>query len=131
MIRASTAPACCARVLPASEARCSLHRASDNGVSLELPALKGVPEYVTVLDLHFTEAASSFERADDSITHRGKEPLFFVGRNPTIAFGLALGLDLDAKSVEGRRREDRRRAATTPIDRVSQDGKRSVEAASM
>ena len=97
-----------------------------------------VPDHVTVLDLqHLTETATGLQRADESIAHRGasvgvfgavqcvgggKQPLFFVGRNAAIAFRLALGLDLDAKAVERRRGEDRRRSTTAPVDRVSQDG---------
>ena len=73
-----------------------------------------VPEDVTVLDFqHLSEAATGLQRADDSIAHRGASE--------------GVGLDLDAKSVERRRGEDRRRAATAPIDRVSQDGERPVE----
>jgi hypothetical protein len=73
---------------------------------------------MTVLDFqHLAEPATRFERADDSIAHwgaregvlravqfvgRGKQPLFFIGRNPAIAFRLTLGFDFDAKPVEWR-----------------------------
>src|SRR5476649_1592428 len=102
-----------------------------------------VPDDVTVLDLqHLAEPAAGFERADDSIPHRGtseamldavelvgggKQPLFFVVPNAAITFRLTLGLDLDAEAVERRRREDRRRATAAPVDRVSQNGKRAID----